>query len=205
MSRPDPTTSEARRLPAADRREQLLDAALDVFARKGFEGASTREIARSAGVAEGLLYHYFETKAQLLWAVIDRSRLRNGAAPGPAPSTTAPVGQVLRGMGQDLLALLASERQVTTLVLGERHRSPECALLVEALVEGWVGTVRVFLDDRAARGELRGMSMEPAARMFIYTLVMHFAAHAAGGPEPAESERLLESAIVTLLDGLRQT
>src|SRR6266545_2244206 len=59
-----------RQAQAALRRAQIVEAALGLFARQGFDGTSTKQIARSAGVAEGLIFHYFPTKAQLLTAVL---------------------------------------------------------------------------------------------------------------------------------------
>lgn len=47
-------------------RELILQAAKDIFAEKGFNGATTAEIAKAAGVAEGTIYRYFKTKKDLL-------------------------------------------------------------------------------------------------------------------------------------------
>jgi len=46
----------------ADRRAELLDAAVRVFAEKGFHASRVGDIATEAGVAHGLLYHYFRSK-----------------------------------------------------------------------------------------------------------------------------------------------
>ena len=51
---------------AADRRRQILDAAVRVFARKGFHQCRVSDIADEAGVAYGLVYHYFHSKEQVL-------------------------------------------------------------------------------------------------------------------------------------------
>ncbi len=53
------------------RREQILEAAIRVFADKGFRRATTREVAREAGVSEGTIYNYFEDKDELLIAIMD--------------------------------------------------------------------------------------------------------------------------------------
>jgi len=56
---------------AQRRREQLIDAALTVFAAKGVDGASVKDIAEAASVTPGLLYHYFNSKETLVGAVLD--------------------------------------------------------------------------------------------------------------------------------------
>jgi AcrR family transcriptional regulator len=60
-----------RDLLVAVRREQILGAATRVFAEKGFSRATTREVAREAGVSEGTIYNYFEDKDALLMAIMD--------------------------------------------------------------------------------------------------------------------------------------
>jgi len=53
-------------LSPADRRQQILDAAVRVFARRGFHACRVSDIADEAGVAHGLLYHYFSSKDEVL-------------------------------------------------------------------------------------------------------------------------------------------
>jgi TetR/AcrR family fatty acid metabolism transcriptional regulator len=52
--------------PPVDRRRQILDAAISVFARQGFHRCRVSDIADEAGVAYGLVYHYFKSKDQVL-------------------------------------------------------------------------------------------------------------------------------------------
>ena len=52
--------------PPVDRRRQILDAAIRVFARQGFNACRVSDIAREANVAYGLVYHYFDSKDQVL-------------------------------------------------------------------------------------------------------------------------------------------
>jgi TetR/AcrR family transcriptional regulator len=58
-------------MPASDRRTQLLQIALNVFSRKGFNGATTKEIAAEAGVTEAVIFRHFPTKQALYQAVLD--------------------------------------------------------------------------------------------------------------------------------------
>lgn len=56
----------------AARRNQILDAAIKVFAEKGFHPATIRDIAREAGIADGTIYNYFESKTALMLGIFDR-------------------------------------------------------------------------------------------------------------------------------------
>ena len=58
-------------MSATDRQRQLLDAALAVFSRKGFKGATTKEIASEAGVAEAVIFQHFSSKEALYNAVLE--------------------------------------------------------------------------------------------------------------------------------------
>jgi AcrR family transcriptional regulator len=55
-----------------ERRQQILDAATKVFSRKGFDDARMDDIAEQAGLSKGTLYWYFKSKADLVYAIIDR-------------------------------------------------------------------------------------------------------------------------------------
>ncbi|GAB4192039.1 MAG: TetR/AcrR family transcriptional regulator [Roseiflexaceae bacterium] len=57
---------------AALRRAQILDAATNVFAEKGFHRSTIRDVARAAGVADGTIYNYFANKTALLVGILDR-------------------------------------------------------------------------------------------------------------------------------------
>ena len=62
----------ARKQPADVRREEVLDAAVRVFARESFRGAGTAEIAREAGIAEPTIYRHFGSKRELYLAALQR-------------------------------------------------------------------------------------------------------------------------------------
>lgn len=62
---------ERRERRATARRNQILDAAVGVFAEKGFQRATTREIADAADVSEGTIYNYFDSKEDLLIGIMN--------------------------------------------------------------------------------------------------------------------------------------
>ena len=61
------------RLPAAKRREQLLDTATELFAERGYSKTTTAQLAKAAGVTEPIIYRHFESKRELFIALIDRT------------------------------------------------------------------------------------------------------------------------------------
>jgi AcrR family transcriptional regulator len=65
-----PTRQERKEATTKLRRQQIIEAAFDIFSEKGFATATTAEIARKAGVAEGTIYNYFPSKRDLLIAVV---------------------------------------------------------------------------------------------------------------------------------------
>lgn len=61
------------RLPAAKRREQLLDVAAELFSTRGYAGATTAQIAKVAGITEPIIYRHFKSKRDLFVALIERT------------------------------------------------------------------------------------------------------------------------------------
>ena len=70
---PNPQSERARRA-REKRRQELLDAATTVFARKGYWKASISDIIETAGVARGSFYRYFQSKQQIFVAIVDQFR-----------------------------------------------------------------------------------------------------------------------------------
>ena len=63
---------ERPRMPAEDRRQQIIDVAVQLFSQKGFRGTTTKEIALAAEVNEAIIFRHFATKRELYAAIMDR-------------------------------------------------------------------------------------------------------------------------------------
>lgn len=68
-----PRTSDQNQALRAQARDNIVEAALDVFGANGFDGATTADVAIRAGVSKGLVFNYFPTKQALLQALIERT------------------------------------------------------------------------------------------------------------------------------------
>ena len=92
------------RLSRAERRlltrQQLLDAAATVFARRGYAAASVDEIADAAGYTKGAVYANFETKQDLFLALMDRQTAQQEQALAGLTQPGRPVGEAMTDLGQ---------------------------------------------------------------------------------------------------------
>jgi len=70
-SKPLEDAPAGARMTAGDRKNQILFAAMDLFAEHGFHGSRTRDLARRAGVSEALLFRHFPTKEALIRAILE--------------------------------------------------------------------------------------------------------------------------------------
>lgn len=63
--------AKRKRMKADERRQEIIRAAMEVFAKNGFGGSTTREIAENAGISEAMIYSHFRNKEDLYSAIID--------------------------------------------------------------------------------------------------------------------------------------
>src|SRR5205807_1258989 len=68
-----PAAAPRRRVSAEERRELILDAALEIFAQRGYHGSSIDEIAHTAGVSKALIYEHFPSKRDLHISLLERN------------------------------------------------------------------------------------------------------------------------------------
>jgi TetR/AcrR family transcriptional regulator, fatty acid metabolism regulator protein len=94
----------------AARLEQILDAAAHLFADRGFHRTTTKDIAEAADVAEGTLYNYFETKNDLLFAILARLSESELPQAGLVPGAAQPA-QISAGDARQHFASLLDLRR----------------------------------------------------------------------------------------------
>jgi AcrR family transcriptional regulator len=113
------------RLSATARREQLLDVALDVFARTGYHDTSMNDVAEAAGVTKPVLYQHFESKRELYRALLDEVGTRLLAAIGSATAGTTD-GREQTELGiQAYFRWVAEDHDAFRLIYGSGARRDE--------------------------------------------------------------------------------
>jgi AcrR family transcriptional regulator len=88
-----------RRLPAAERRQALIETAIRVFSAGSYRGTTTAEIARAAGVSEPILYRHFSSKRELYLAALDHVWRKARESWEEVLASTANVADAFEAMG----------------------------------------------------------------------------------------------------------
>src|SRR4051794_32259742 len=117
------------RLAASDRKKQLIDISMKLFAEQGFDGTSTREIAEAAGVTEAIIFRHFRTKEDLYWAVLaDRVERRGrNRRIRELLESGEDFRDVLLAIAETLLDRTADDTAVTRLLFYSALRNRELA------------------------------------------------------------------------------
>jgi AcrR family transcriptional regulator len=149
-----------------DKRRHLLDAAVRVFARKGFHASRVGDIAEEAGVAHGLLYHYFESKDQVLEAVFHENWSVLLARIERVEETDEPAAEQLRHIAAIVLRTWLHVPDVVRVVIREFGRSPELTERIGELSQPRQAIQRVI-----ARGIERGEFRQDIDPRFAATVV----------------------------------
>jgi len=167
----------AVRLSASDRRQQIVQVAQRLFARKGFQGTTTREIAQAAGVNEALLFRHFENKEALYWTVIEElcsARGRRQRISGILNSGGSDF-EVFQSLALDVLKRDPRDAEFTRLLWFsalENHRLAN--RFFRTFVASYYEALAEFIRARIAQGAFREVDPLLSARGFLGMVVYHF-------------------------------
>jgi TetR/AcrR family transcriptional regulator, fatty acid metabolism regulator protein len=151
---------------AEEKRRLILDAAVRVFAHKGFHTSRVGDIAEEAGVAHGLLYHYFTSKDEVLetifrenWGVlVDRI--------DAVVEADEPARDQLRHVAAILLRTWKHQPDVVRIVVREIARSPEVQERIAELVKP-IQAIRRIVEHGQETGEFR-RDLDPAFAAVVF-------------------------------------
>jgi len=139
---------------ASDKRQLILDAAVRVFARKCFHAARVGDIAAEAGVAHGLLYHYFSSKDELLETVFRETWSAMLGAVNGVESLGDPAPEQLRKVAAIVLRTWKHDPDLVRVLVREVTRSPHVQDEVHEIHEAFAALQRI-IEGGQETGELR--------------------------------------------------
>lgn len=217
MTTPNPSAAPAkvagpRRRRKEARPQELLDAALELFAEKGFAATRSEEVAARAGVSKGTLYLYFPSKEELFKAVV-RNNLATLITEGQS------IAAAFQGSTSELLRLLirtwwqrvgyTPAGSITKIIIAEVRNFPDLAqFYVDEVVLPAHQLIATTLQRGIDRGEFRPVPVDEAVTALVAPaifLAMH--KHSIGacpvqGRAPLDEARVIETQVDLMLLGL---
>jgi TetR/AcrR family transcriptional regulator len=202
-----PTT---HRLSAAERRRQLIEAAMDLFSRKGFAGTTTKEIALAAGVSEAIIFRHFATKRDLYTAIIEH----NIGSAGAKQTLAGMEACMKRRDDEGLFRLIVKET-----IEGHRKDARFEKLMMHAGLEGHelatiyrrefglpiFASIRAYLNRRQRSGALRHIDAG-AMIVAIAGMAQYYALHVEGSDADRlhlKDDQVVEAFTRIMMDGVR--
>lgn len=195
------------RLPAAERRRQIIDTAAGLFSRKGFSGTTTRELAKAAGVSEATLFKHFATKEELYAAIIEaKAQTRRILDTVLQAAERKDDAEVLRILAAEMIGRTTADPTLMRLMYFsalEGHALSD--IFFRSRVEAIDRFLAQYIADRAAAGAFRGLDPMQAAWNFIGMVAFHVQMRELFGQKTAAGgdEIVVRDMVSLFLEGIR--
>jgi AcrR family transcriptional regulator len=160
---------------AADRPREILDAALTVFVAKGFAATKLDDVAVAAGISKGLLYRYFDNKAELFKEVVRQTLVTTIRDVGDRTRASDTARAALDIFLEQMIAVASDARRsaIPKLVISESGNFPELAVFYLAEVIGpGLKQLTALVRRGVESGEFRHVDPDLAARGIIAPMLL---------------------------------
>jgi AcrR family transcriptional regulator len=187
------------------RRTQILLGAAEVFAEKGFHKATTKQIAQAAGVSEGTIYNYFDTKRDLLVAMIDLLAIQTLKTLITSDSPPDPY-ELLMSVMQDRYRVAQERAPMLAPLVAEVFADEELRrALYSRLIMPMSSHMERYIQNQIEAGRFHRLDPVIVTRVFIGGMMLNFAIKLTGLDvryENVSAEALMEELAAFFLKGL---
>jgi AcrR family transcriptional regulator len=199
------TNDPIQELVAAARRNQILDAATKVFAEKGFHRATIKEIARVAGIADGTIYTYFASKADVLLGILNRLNESTEREQQLLPQSEQDMRAFFTSYLRQRMSLLWPNAEVFQAILPEMLANEELrALYFQQVIAPTFNIAENYFQAQSAAGQLPGIDVPLTVRAIAGMTFGLLTLQLLGDEVIAERWQELPEVLTTLLfDGLQ--
>ncbi|MHB0939625.1 MAG: TetR/AcrR family transcriptional regulator [Armatimonadota bacterium] len=162
-----------KRLGAEQRREMIARAALKLFAERGYERTTTKEIAREAGISEGTIFKYFPTKHDLLLAFFSREVF---APLAEIFTLEEPIDdyRVMHAFITDRFRLWHRHRKLMKVIIGEALFNRKMVAHLNRLTGPALGILKDYFRRRIRDGAFREVDVDVVGQALISYLLTYF-------------------------------
>jgi AcrR family transcriptional regulator len=197
------------RLTAGERRAAILRTAADLFAKRGFSGVTTRELAVAAGISEAMLFKHFPRKVALYRAILERhlDEIERAVPIAGLAASEEPPDRYFAGIAGTILRRMDEDPTLLRLMFfSALEDHPMAREFERARSRPLREAVATYLRRLARRGEIRRIDPDVAARCFVW-LVVGFGISRALFREPGARAMarpvLVRRMVDQFLDGVR--
>jgi len=153
----------------ADRRDQIIDAAMQVFAQKGFTRATNKDIAREAGITPGLIYYYFDSKEDLLKTIIETRSPAQLMTTLPPQVFELPPEIFMRMLILRALSIIETDQfiQLTRMILPEVVHNTELEPIIFPMIRRLLEFLGTYFEVQMEKGALRRVDGVLTAQVMV--------------------------------------
>jgi AcrR family transcriptional regulator len=157
-----------------DTRDRITQAALGVFSTKGYAGATTREIAETAGVNEVTLFRHFGNKAKLLVAVVENYSAIPVIIDTLKNDLSGDYRQDLKTIAMHILELWEQRKQLIMFMMMESQHHPQEVKMLTHVPRKVREYLSEYLQELSRRGIVKPLNFTASAQAFISGLFAYF-------------------------------
>jgi AcrR family transcriptional regulator len=194
---PKPSVKRTRRGPYT--RQQILDASLRLFSERGFARTTVRDIARQAGITDAAIYYHFDSKRELLEALVEERGFLTSLQNLEQVEPHLPLAEMLLWMAAGAVNIMDENRDFLRLIIMEGLGGDDAALeQYSRLLDLWEKALAAVLRRYEDKHALQSGPAEDLARHVIYTILMAFqdsllGRHELAAPTPEQRQTALRS------------
>ena len=156
-------------------REKILETALKLFSEKGYLGATTKEIAREAGIAEVTLFRHFSSKEKLFEEVINKDSFLPALKELMPEIENTPYEDALIRIAKRFLEILHLRKDLIKIMQAEFRRYPEkIHEIYHVFIDEIFRTLASYFNDMQKKGILIKFNTESGARAFLGMFFSYF-------------------------------
>lgn len=197
------------RLSGEERRRQIVEAAIDLFSRKGFRGTTTREIAEAAAISEAMIFKHFTTKQELYSAIIEaKSETEELLARAAKAASRKDDQGVFRSVGLKMMEQTERDPSLMRLLLFSALEGHELSdIFFESRVKRLHEFLSSYIRTRIEEGGFRPVDSLVAARGFIGMTVHYLLIHELFGvkrPPRSSPQDVVQTFVSIFLKGIER-
>jgi AcrR family transcriptional regulator len=169
-------SSSPQRLSSEDRRRQIMQVATELFARQGYNGTTTRQIAAEAQVNEAIIFRLFESKEELYWAILERKSESRAYRQTLVRDLNGPDDELTKfsAIAEEILRRREEDPDHTRLLLFsalENHKLS--GKFFETYAAEYYETLAEYIRVRIKQGGFKPVDPMIAARTFVGMVTYH--------------------------------